>query len=165
MAAGSSVQGSMNGPSKGAELRVRAYADGKLVAEEIVACGLAFDDGRAEARAGCGLAAGQALSLRPDFGHSPGRPGVGLCSQLFGLRKITIAGNRFLINDRPVFHRLVLDQGFYPEGIYTAPSDEALRRDIELSMAAGFNGARLHQKVFEPRAPLLGRQTGLFALG
>jgi hypothetical protein len=50
-----------------------------------------------------------------------------------------------------VFQRLVLDQGFYPDGIYTAPSDEALRRDIELSMAMGFNGARLHEKVFEPR--------------
>ena len=68
-----------------------------------------------------------------------------------GLRKITIEGNRFLLNDRPVFQRLILDQGFYPDGIYTAPSDEALRRDIELSLAAGFNGARLHQKVFEPR--------------
>ena len=45
----------------------------------------------------------------------------------------------------------MLDQGFYPDGIWTAPSDEALKHDIELSMAAGFNGARLHQKVFEPR--------------
>jgi len=47
--------------------------------------------------------------------------------------------------------RLVLDQGFYPEGIYTAPSDEALRHDIEISLAAGFDGARLHQRVFERR--------------
>ena len=46
---------------------------------------------------------------------------------------------------------MVLDQGFYPDGIWTAPSDEALKHDIELSMAAGFNGARLHQKVFEER--------------
>ncbi len=68
-----------------------------------------------------------------------------------GLRKITIEGNRFLINDRPIFQRLILDQGFCPDGIYTAPSDEALRRDIELSLAAGFNGARFHQKVFDPR--------------
>lgn len=44
-----------------------------------------------------------------------------------------------------------MDQGFYPDGIYTAPDEEALRRDIELSLAAGFNGARLHQKAFEPR--------------
>ena len=69
----------------------------------------------------------------------------------FGLRKVTIAGRRILINDQPVFQRLVLDQGFYPAGNWTAPSDAALRQDIELSMAAGFNGARLHQKVFEPR--------------
>jgi hypothetical protein len=55
------------------------------------------------------------------------------------------------LNGKPVFQRLVLDQGFYPDGIWTAPSDEALRRDIELSKAAGFNGARLHMKVFEPR--------------
>jgi hypothetical protein len=45
----------------------------------------------------------------------------------------------------------VLDQGYYPDGIMTAPTDEALSRDIELSLAAGFNGARLHQKVFEER--------------
>ena len=69
----------------------------------------------------------------------------------FGLRKIAIDGRRILINDKPVFQRLILDQGFYPEGIWTAPSDEALKKDIERSMACGFNGARLHQKVFEPR--------------
>ena len=45
----------------------------------------------------------------------------------------------------------MLDQGFYPDGILTAPSDEALKNDIALSQAAGFNGARLHQKVFEER--------------
>ncbi len=68
----------------------------------------------------------------------------------FGLRDIAIDGYKFLINGKSVFQRTVLDQGFYPDGIYTAPSEEALIRDIELSMAAGFNGARLHQKVFEP---------------
>lgn len=69
----------------------------------------------------------------------------------FGLRKVEIQGERVLINDKPLFQRLVLDQGFYPEGVYTAPTEEALRRDIELSLSCGFNGARLHQKVFEPR--------------
>jgi beta-galactosidase/beta-glucuronidase len=69
----------------------------------------------------------------------------------FGLRKVTIDGAAILINGKPVFQRLVLDQGFYPDGIWTAPSDEALRNDIRLSQAAGFNGARLHQKVFDPR--------------
>lgn len=68
-----------------------------------------------------------------------------------GMRKIQVIGNRLYLNDEPVYLRLVLDQGFYPDGIWTAPTDEALKRDIELSMAAGFNGARLHQKIFEPR--------------
>lgn len=68
-----------------------------------------------------------------------------------GLRSLRIEGKRILLNGRAVFQRLVLDQGFYPDGILTAPSDEALVKDIELSMAAGFNGARLHQKVFEER--------------
>ncbi|MEV0823724.1 glycoside hydrolase family 2 protein [Nonomuraea rubra] len=68
-----------------------------------------------------------------------------------GLRSIAIDGKRVLVNGRPVFQRLVLDQGYYPDGLMTAPSDAALLRDIELSMAAGFNGARLHQKVFEER--------------
>ncbi|MDQ6632468.1 MAG: hypothetical protein M3Y82_12070, partial [Verrucomicrobiota bacterium] len=69
----------------------------------------------------------------------------------FGLRKISLEGRSALINGKRVFQRLILDQGFYPDGIWTAPSDEALRHDIEMSMAAGYNGARLHQKVFEPR--------------
>jgi len=69
----------------------------------------------------------------------------------FGLRKVEIKGRAILLNGQPVFQRLVLDQGFYPDGIWTAPSDAALENDIKLSMAAGFNGARLHQKVFEPR--------------
>ena len=69
----------------------------------------------------------------------------------FGLRSIEIDGYKFRINGKSVYQRLVLDQGFYPDGIYTAPSDEALENDIKISMAVGFNGARLHQKVFEKR--------------
>ena len=69
----------------------------------------------------------------------------------FGLRNVRLDGYKFLINEKSVFQRLVLDQGFYKKGIYTAPSDEDLMKDIELSMALGFNGARLHQKVFDPR--------------
>jgi len=68
-----------------------------------------------------------------------------------GLRKFHIEGNKFYLNNKPIFLRHVLDQGFYPDGIWTAPSDAALKADIELSLAVGFNGARLHQKVFEER--------------
>lgn len=69
----------------------------------------------------------------------------------FGLRDVRLDGFKFLINGKSVFQRLVLDQGFYKDGIYTAPNDEALINDINISTQLGFNGARLHQKVFEPR--------------
>lgn len=68
-----------------------------------------------------------------------------------GMRQVGLDGYRFLLNGKPVFQRTVLDQGFYRKGIYTAPSEEALLKDIQLSMTLGFNGARLHQKIFEPR--------------
>ena len=68
-----------------------------------------------------------------------------------GLRKFHIEGHKFYLNNTPIFLRLVLDQGFYPDGIWTAPTDEMLKADIEKSLAVGFNGARLHQKVFEER--------------
>ena len=69
----------------------------------------------------------------------------------FGMREVSLNGLKFMLNHKPIFLRTVLDQGFYPDGIYTAPSDEALKRDIALAKAAGFHGARLHQKVFEKR--------------
>lgn len=68
-----------------------------------------------------------------------------------GLRGVSIDGMTVRLNGRAVFQRLVLDQGWYPDGLLTAPTDAALERDIRLAQAAGFNGARLHQKVFEER--------------
>ncbi|HEY9173025.1 MAG TPA: sugar-binding domain-containing protein [Verrucomicrobiae bacterium] len=85
------------------------------------------------------------------FTLSRGGEKVDEVASYFGLRKVSIEGRAILINDKRVFQRTILDQGFYPDGIWTAPSDDELRKDIERSMAAGFNGARLHQKVFEPR--------------
>lgn len=72
-------------------------------------------------------------------------------SSYTGLRKIHIEDDRIFLNNKPLFQRLVLDQGYYPDGIWTAPTDEALKQDIQLGLEAGFNGARLHQKVFEER--------------
>ena len=69
----------------------------------------------------------------------------------FGLRSVALTDKKFMLNGKSVFGRWVLDQGFYTDGIYTAPTDEALKKDIEYSMQLGFNGARLHQKIFEPR--------------
>lgn len=72
-------------------------------------------------------------------------------SSYFGMRSVRLDGMKFLLNEKAVFQRLVLDQGYYPDGIYTAKDDEALKNDIQLSLDVGFNGARLHQKIFEPR--------------
>ncbi len=68
----------------------------------------------------------------------------------FGMREIKIEGKRIFLNGKPIFMRMVLDQGYYPDGIYTAPSEEDLKNDIIIAKKMGFNGARLHQKVFEP---------------
>ena len=69
----------------------------------------------------------------------------------FGIRSTAFDNKYYLLNGKPVYLRTVLDQGFYKKGIYTAETEEELVQDIYLSLDAGFNGARLHQKVFEPR--------------
>ncbi|WP_284645545.1 glycoside hydrolase family 2 protein [Paenibacillus silviterrae] len=69
----------------------------------------------------------------------------------FGMRKVSVEAGKVMLNNRVYFMRLILDQGYFPDGILTAPSDEALKQDIELSKAMGFNGARKHQKIEDPR--------------
>ena len=69
----------------------------------------------------------------------------------FGLRDIAMKDGKFYLNGKSVFQRLILDQGYYPDGITTAPTEEDLIKDIQCGLDAGFNGARMHQKVFEPR--------------
>jgi len=69
----------------------------------------------------------------------------------FGLRSVEAREGRFWLNGEPYVQRLVLDQGYFPGGLLTAPSDADLRRDIELAKLLGFNGARKHQKVEDPR--------------
>jgi hypothetical protein len=67
------------------------------------------------------------------------------------LRSVATQGDRFLLNGRPFPLRLVLDQGYWDTSGITAPDDKALRTDIELAKAMGFNGVRKHQKVEDPR--------------
>lgn len=67
------------------------------------------------------------------------------------LRSVSINRDRFMLNGRPYQLRLVLDQGYWPATLMTAPSDAALRRDVELAKALGFNGVRKHQKIECPR--------------
>lgn len=69
----------------------------------------------------------------------------------FGMRKISIEQGKLYLNNHPYYQRLALDQGYFPDGVLTAPSDEALKADVEWAKKLGFNGVRKHQKTEDPR--------------
>lgn len=69
----------------------------------------------------------------------------------FGMRKVHIQDGMVHLNNRPYYQKLVLDQGYWPSTLMTAPTDEDFIKDIELAKAMGFNGCRKHQKVEDPR--------------
>lgn len=68
-----------------------------------------------------------------------------------GLRSVGVDSGRFLLNGRPYYLRLALEQGYWPDSHLAAPGDDALRREVELAKSLGFNGVRIHQKVEDPR--------------
>jgi hypothetical protein len=72
-------------------------------------------------------------------------------SSYTALRSISTQREKILLNGRSYALRLVLDQGYWPDTLMTAPSDSALRRDVELTKEMGFNGVRKHQKIEDPR--------------
>jgi beta-galactosidase/beta-glucuronidase len=141
-------------------LRVRLSADGRMLAEDtyaviggevrraIILSDPGIDDSRNE------------LLWNP---HSPtlieaqvelwGRRGerIDAIRSYTALRSLTTEGDRVLLNGRPLQLRMVLDQGYWIESGMTAPDTDALRRDIELTRAMGFNGVRKHQKIEDPR--------------
>ncbi|MGG6311900.1 glycoside hydrolase family 2 protein [Paenibacillus macerans] len=69
----------------------------------------------------------------------------------FGMRKVSVDEGKLCLNNRPYRMKLVLDQGYFPESLLTAPTEEALRRDVELCKEMGFNGMRKHMMVADPR--------------
>ncbi|MBI0579962.1 glycoside hydrolase family 2 [Neobacillus cucumis] len=83
----------------------------------------------------------------------------------FGMRKVSIENGIFKLNNMPYYQKLVLDQGYFPEGLLTAPSEDDLKRDIELAKEMGFNGARKHQKVEDPRFLYWADQLGFLVWG
>lgn len=83
----------------------------------------------------------------------------------FGLRDVRYEGKKFLLNGKSVFQRLVLEQGYYPDGVYTPASDENFLADIRAAIELGFNGARLHQKVFDPHYLYLCDRLGFLVWG
>jgi beta-galactosidase/beta-glucuronidase len=81
------------------------------------------------------------------------------------LRSLAVQGDRFVLNGRPYPLRLVLDQGYWPGTGLTAPDDDALRRDVTLARAMGFNGVRKHQKIEDPRYLYWADRLGLLVWG
>lgn len=81
------------------------------------------------------------------------------------LRSIGVQREKILLNGRPYNMRLVLDQGYWPDGLMTAPSDTALRQDVERARAMGFNGVRKHQKIEDPRYLYWADRLGLLVFG
>ncbi|HME51479.1 MAG TPA: glycoside hydrolase family 2 TIM barrel-domain containing protein [Candidatus Lokiarchaeia archaeon] len=69
----------------------------------------------------------------------------------FGFREIAAEGQKLMLNKEPIYLKFALYQGYWVDGLWTAPSDEAIKHDLELLLEMGFNGARLHQKVEDPR--------------
>jgi hypothetical protein len=144
------IDAKINGADKDLALTVEAYAGDELVGSDT-------STGPGQNRLVINLKSvklwepGAPFLYDLKFTLASGKEKIDQLQSYFGLRKIAIDGRKVLINGKPVFQRLILDQGFYPDGLWTAPSDEALKQDIVMSMACGYNGARLHQKVFEPR--------------
>lgn len=69
----------------------------------------------------------------------------------FGMRKVSIDQGKFMLNNRPYYQKLLLDQGYWPDSLLTAPTDQDFVKDIELCKEMGFNGVRKHQKIEDPR--------------
>jgi beta-galactosidase/beta-glucuronidase len=69
----------------------------------------------------------------------------------FGFRQISTQDGKILLNGEPIYLKMVLDQGYWPDSILTPPSDEAIRYDIQMAKDMGFNGVRKHQKIEDPR--------------
>jgi beta-galactosidase/beta-glucuronidase len=96
---------------------------------------------------------------------SPGRPNlydvtlelrrgaevVDRVTSYFGFRTVGVERGRVTINGSPTYLKMVLDQGFWPDSVLTPPTDEAIQYDIRLTKEMGFNGARKHQKLEDPR--------------
>jgi len=68
-----------------------------------------------------------------------------------GLRSVELMDGKFCLNGEPIYLKMVLDQGYWPESYMTPPTDEAIREDIEWTKRYGYNGARKHQKIEDPR--------------
>jgi beta-galactosidase/beta-glucuronidase len=161
-------------PAAGLRLHVRLTAGGTMIADDVYSV-TADDTHRRIALSDPGID-----DSRNELLWSPARPqlieaelrlegpGGKVIDRVFSytaLRAIAVDGNRLVLNGRPCPLRLVLDQGYWPESGSTAPDDAALRRDVELAKAMGFNGVRKHQKIEDPRYLYWADHLGLLVWG
>lgn len=117
------------------------------------------------------LANGQAYE---ELSWSPSQPtlidaavrvGEDVVASYLGLRSVAVADGHFLLNDRPLYLRSVLSQGFWPSSHLAAPSPQALEDEVRLILDLGFNAARVHQKVEDPRFLYWADRHGLLLWG
>lgn len=146
------------GSSADYQLRVRLIAEGKLLVDDIYQV-ISREVHRRIALSDPGID-----DFRNELLWSPEKPTlidaeiellrggetVDRIRSYTALRSVKVQRGRFLLNSRPYYLRMVLNQGYWADSIMTAPSSESLRQDIELIKAAGFNGVRLHQKIEDP---------------
>ena len=146
-------------PAGSLRLRVRLTLRDRVLADDIYTV-----DGVQLTRS-IAIDSGQALMRREAILWSPEHPNlvdaeltlmdgetvIDRVESYAGLRSCGAANSRFLLNGHPYYTRMVLEQGYWPDSHLAAPSGEALRREVELIKALGFNGVRIHQKVEDPR--------------
>jgi beta-galactosidase/beta-glucuronidase len=83
----------------------------------------------------------------------------------FGFREVATGNGRVVLNGRSMYLKLVLDQGYWPESLLTPPSDEAIKYDLQMTKDMGFNGARKHQKIEDPRYLYWADRMGMLVSG
>lgn len=146
-------------PARPVSLRVQLSLRGEVLADDTYRL-----SGREIARE-IGLSLNETVMNRDKILWSPEHPNlidaeitlldgldiVDSVSSYAGLRSAGLDSGRFLLNGLPYYPRMVLEQGYWPESCLAAPSEEALRREVELVKQLGFNGVRIHQKVEDPR--------------
>ncbi len=153
------VTASVVGAASGGAVTVRAFADGRPVAEA---------RGRAGTPLTLGIARPRAWS--PDdpylYALEASFTSGDTVRSYFGMRDVAVGADssgavRLLLNGRSLFQFGLLDQGWWPDGLYTAPTDAALRYDLEVTRHLGFNTIRKHVKVEPERWYYLADSLGL----
>lgn len=142
-------------PATPVKATIRVSFEGKLVREQSMTM-----DQRSQ-RISIDMIDGSAMRRSEVVTWSPRRPALydmdieldtgDQVHTYFGMRKVEVKDGVVLLNNRPFYQRMVLDQGYWPQSILTPPSDDAIREDVEWTKKFGYNGARKHQKLEDPR--------------